>query len=118
MQLVNLTKQTLRLHDTNGTAVDFPPDPRHVGLVSVGDHATVDTGDGHRFSLNVQHVRGVKGMPEPADDTLYVVPVEIAIALHGRRDDVVYLAEHADVRLGDGEARRISHLRRLVPQLP
>lgn len=115
MRLVNLTKQSLRLHDTSGAPVEIPPDARHVGLVSVGDHRTIDDGDGHTFSLTVQRVRGVKGMPEPEDGTLYIVPIEIAVALPPERDDVAYIAEDASVRMGDGEARRISHLRRLVP---
>ncbi len=118
MPLVNLTKHPLRLHDTNGEPIEVPPDPRHVGLVSVGEHGTVDTDHGHQFSVNVQHVRAVKGMPDPAPATLYVVPIEIAMALQQEREDVVYLAEDADVRLGNGRARRISHLRRLIPPRP
>ncbi len=115
MRLVNLTKRPLRLHDTDGNVVELAPDPRHVGLVSVGDHGTIDDADGHRFSLNVQRVRGVKGLPEPEKDTMYVVPIEVAMAIQHKREDVAYAAEDADVRLANGESRRISHLRRLVP---
>lgn len=114
MRLINLTKQVLRLHDTTGEAVEIQPDPRHVGLVSVGDHRTVEDANGREFSLTIQRVRGVKGMPDPEDGTLFVVPVEIAIALQQDRDDVAYVAEDASVRMSDGRSRRISHLRRLV----
>lgn len=113
--LINLTKRPIRLHDTEGRAVEIAPDPRHVGLTSIGEHETVDDGNGHRFSVNVQRVRGVKGMPDPEENTIYVVPVEIAMAMQARRSDVVYVAEDARVRVGDGPPRRISHLRRLIP---
>lgn len=114
MRLVNLTKQTVRLHDTEGVLVEIPPDPRHVGLVSVGEHRTISDENGHEFSLNVQRMRGVKGMPDPADGTLYLVPVEIALALQPTRTDVVYVGEDADIRMANGTTRRISHLRRLT----
>ena len=114
MRLINLTKQPVRLHDTQGDLIEIPPDPRHVGLVSVGEHRTISDDEGHEFSLTVQRVRDVKGMPEPEAGTLYLVPVEIAFALQPDREDVVYLTEDAHVRLSNGTARKISHLRRLA----
>lgn len=114
MRIVNLTKQPLRLHDMRGEPVEIPPDPRHVGLVSVADHRTIADGHGREFSLSVQRVRGVKGMPQAEEDTIYVVPVEVAVALGQERDDIVYVGEEAGVRAGNGQALRITHLRRLA----
>ena len=114
--LVNLTKRPLLLYDTDGAVVELAPDPRHLGLVAIGEHRTVAGADGHTFSLNVQTVKEVKGLPEP-DGAVYIVPVEIAMALQATRDDVVFPAEEAQVRDAAGQLRRITHLRRIVPKL-
>lgn len=116
MALVNLTKRPLALYDTDGAVVELPPDARHVGIVAVGEHRTVADGAGHTFSLNVQTVTEVKGMPEP-DGAVYIVPVEVAMALQATRDDVVFPAEEVQVRDADGQLRRITHLRRIVSRL-
>lgn len=117
MKLVNLTKQTLRLYDTGGALVETPPDARHLGVVAVGEHRTVRDEAGHTFSLNVRTVTEIKGMPPPEDGTVYVVPVEVAMALQGLRDDVVFPAEEAVVKGPDGGAHRVTHLRRIVSRL-
>lgn len=114
MKVTNLTGRPFSLYDTRGTLVEIAPDPRYVGLVAVGDHQSVEDESGHIFSLNVRRIRGVKGMPDPEAGTLYVVPVEVAMALQEDRDDVVYLAEDADVSTVDGTRQRISHLRRTL----
>ncbi len=114
MKLVNLTGRPFALYDADGEPVDLMPDPRYVGLVSIGDHQSIRDDDGRVFSLNVRRVREVKGLPDPEDGTLYVVPVEVAMALRDSREDVVYLAEDAEVRSSDGRTRRISHLRRTL----
>ena len=114
MRLVNLTKYPLTLCDTNGEAIEIPSDPRHVAIAGMGEHRAVDDGDGHTFSLNVRHVREVKGMPEPEEGTLFIVPVEVAMVLQEQREDVAFPAEEAAVRDGDGRLRRVTHLRRVV----
>lgn len=114
MKLINLTGRSFSIYNTQGEPVDFTPDPRYVGLVAVGEHRVVEDGAGHEFSLNVRRVRGVKGMPEPEEGVILVVPIEIAMALQEDRDDIAYLAEDADIRTADGARRRISHLRRTV----
>lgn len=114
MKIVNLTRRSIRLHDTSGKAVDLPADPRHVGLASVTDHQQLDDGNGHRFSVTVQRVREVKGMPEREDGTVFVVPVDVAMSLQGTRDDVVFISEDAEIPDG-AHPMRISHLRRLIP---
>lgn len=114
MKIVNLTGSAFSLHDTRGELVTIDADPRYVGLVAVGDHQTIENEGGHAFSLNVRRVRGVKGMPDPVEDTIYVVPIEVAMALQDQRDDVFYLAEDAEVRTTNGCRHRISHLRRTV----
>lgn len=115
MKLINLTGRPFSLHDTEGKLIEIAPDPRYVGLVAVGDHRTVKEESGHTFSFNVRRIRGVKGMPAPDDeDAIYVVPMEVAMALQEERDDVVYLAEDSEVRSVDGTPQRISHLRRTV----
>ncbi len=114
MKLINLTGRSFSIFDTQGDPVDFAPDPRYVGLVAIGEHRSVKDDTGHEFSLNVRRVRGVKGMPDPENGVMYVVPVEVAMALQEDRDDVAYLAEEADVRVAGGSRRRISHLRRTL----
>ncbi len=116
MKLVNLTKQPLMLYDTEGALVEVPADARHVGLAAVGEHSTVEDAKGHRFSLNVQYVREVKGVPEPEEGIVYVVPVEVAMALGGR-EDVAFPAEEAEVRDAEGQLRRVTHLRRIISRL-
>lgn len=117
MKLVNLTKQPLVLHDTHGEIVEIPSDPRHLGVVALGEHRTVADDDGHTFSWNVRYVDEVKGMPAPTDDTLYVVPIEVAMVLQGERDDVVFPADVVHVRDAEGRLRRVTHLRRIVSRL-
>ena len=115
MRLVNLTKHPLTLHDKQGTLVEVAPDPRHIGVEAVGEHRTVEDGQGHAFSLNERRVTDVKKMPEPEDGTLYVVSPEVAMALQGHRADVAFPAEEeAQVRDAEGRLRRVTHLRRVV----
>ena len=114
MKLINLTKHPLTLHDTQGALVEVPPDPRHIGVEALGEHRTVEDGQGHAFSLNVRRVTDVKKMPDPEDGTLYVVPPEVAMALQEHREDVAFPAEEAQVRGADGRLRRVTHLRRVL----
>lgn len=114
MRLVNLTGQPCALYDADGECVDLMPDPRYVGLVSIAEHRSIEDESGRMFSLNVRRVSGVKGLPDPEEGTLYVVPVEIAMAVRDTREDIAYLAEDAEVRTPDGRTRRISHLRRTI----
>lgn len=114
MNLVNLTKSPLTLYDTEGTVVEVPPDPRHIGVEALGEHRTVEDGDGHVFSLNVRRVTDVKKMPAPEDGTLYIVPPEVAMALQEHREDVAFPAEEAQVRDAGGQLRRVTHLRRVL----
>jgi hypothetical protein len=115
MPLVNLTTRTLHLHTTDGAVLDLAPDPRYVGLAATSDHRTV-THDEHEVSLTVRRADGVKSLPDPEPDTIFVVPVEVAWAIGDARDDVAYPAETSTVNDG-GETVRVSHLRRLVSSL-
>lgn len=114
MRIVNLTGKSFALYAADGELVDVAPDARYVGLVSIGDHRTIHDENGRSFSLNVRRIRDVKGLPDPAEGSLYVVPIEVAMALGESREDVVYLAEEEEVRSADGRTRRVSHLRRTV----
>lgn len=115
MPLVNLTNETLRLHTASGDALELPPDARYVGLAATSEHRTV-THDEHSVSLTVRRADGIKGLPDPAPDTVYVVPFEIAWAIGDDRDDVAYPAETSEVN-ESGETVRVTHLRRLVSAL-
>ncbi len=117
MKLINLTKRTLTLYDTDGTLVEVPPDARHLGMVALGEHRTARDEAGRTFSLNVQTVTEIKGMPEPEDDVLYIVPVELAMVVQQHRDDVAFPAEEAQVRDANGQPRRVTHLRRIVSRI-
>ena len=117
MKFVNLTKAPVRLHDTGGALVELPPDPRHIGVVAVGEHRSVEDDEGRRFSLSVRTVTEIKGMPEPEAGTVYIVPAEVAMVLQPVREDVVFAAEEADVRDAEGRRQRITHLRRIVSRL-
>lgn len=116
MKLINLTKRPLMLYDTRGKLVEVPPDPRHIGVVALGEHQTIEDSE-HTFSLNVRHVKDIKGMPAPEEGTLYVVPVEIAMVLQEVRKDVAFPAEEAQVRDSEGRLQRVTHLRRIVSRL-
>jgi hypothetical protein len=115
MPLVNLTSHPLHLHTVAGESLTIPPDPRYVGLAATSDHRVVSHDD-HDISLTVRRADGVKGLPDPAPDTLYVVPVEVAWALGDTRDDVAYPAETSEIR-DDDEMVPVTHLRRLVSTL-
>ena len=115
-RLVNLTGRPLRLFDTRGEAVDVPADARHLGVVAVGDHGAAGDADGHVFSLNVRTVTEVKGMPEAEDGTVFVVPVEVAMVLQATRADVAFAADETVLGPG-GQARAVTHLRRVVARL-
>lgn len=117
MPIVNLTKRPLRLLAASGESVEIAPDARHVGLVSLGDVEHVEDEAGHRFALSVRRVTGFKGLPDPAPDTLYVVPVEVAMGLAGGRDDIAFVAEEASHPVSNGGTVRVSVLRRVVPAL-
>lgn len=114
MKLVNLTKRSLTLYDTQGELVEVPPDPRHIGVKALGEHQTIEDESGHIFSLNVRRVQEIKKMPEPEEGTLYVVPAEVAMALQAHREDVAFPAGEAQVRDGEGQLQRITHLRRVL----
>lgn len=114
MKLVNLTKHVIMLYDTAGNLVEVAPDARYLGVVAVGEHLAVEDGAGHTFSLNERRVTEVKGMPEPESDLLYVVPIEVAMALQEHRTDVAFPAEEAEVRDAKGRLRRVTHLRRVL----
>jgi hypothetical protein len=117
MKLVNLTKHALMLHDVHGKPVELPPDPRHIGVVSLGDHKTIEDGTGHAFSLTIRHVKEIKGMPEPEEGTLYIVPLDVAMVLQAVREDVVFAAEEAPVRDAAGRLRHVTHLQRIISRL-
>lgn len=117
MKLVNFTKEVLYVYDVGGTLVELPPDPRHVGLVSVGEHRKVEDEEGHQFSLNIRRVTEIKGLPKPNGEVLYIVPIEVAMAVQSLRDDVVYSTEVSQVRDAEGELKRITHLRRIVSEI-
>lgn len=117
MKLVNLTKQPLVLHDTRGERVELAPDPRHLGVVALGEHRSVEDEDGHVLSVNVRHIREIKGMPDPDPESLYIVPVEVAMVLQAQRDDVLFPAEDAQVPGTSGRPQRVTHLRRVVSRL-
>lgn len=114
MELVNLTKRPLTLRTTDGEAVEIPPDPRHIGLAAMGEHRMVEDSAGRAFSLNIRRVRGVQAMPEPEEDTFFIVPVEVAMVLQERRDDVAFPGEDVHVRDRDGQVHRVTHLRRVL----
>jgi hypothetical protein len=117
MRLVNLTNDVIVLHDVDGKPVELQPDPRHVGVVALGEHRRVEDGSGHVFSLNTRIVREVKGMPEPQAGTVFIVSTELAMVLQEVRDDVVFPAEASEIRDRDGHLVRVTHLRRVVRRL-
>ncbi len=117
MKLVNLTKHPVMLYDISGDLVEVAPDARHLGVVAVGEHRTVEDEAGHSFSLNERRITEIKLMPEPADGTLYIVPVEVAMALQEHRADIAFPAEEAEVRDPDGRLRRVTHLRRVLSRI-
>jgi hypothetical protein len=114
MTVVNLTKQRLTLYDSAGEFVEIPPDPRHISFAGVSEHVMVSDDMGRTFSLNVQRVREIKGMPAPEEGILFIVPPEIAMALQEIREDVAFPAEEEIVRDADGTMRHVIHLRRVL----
>ncbi|MEZ4697677.1 MAG: hypothetical protein R2832_14785 [Rhodothermales bacterium] len=114
MKVVNLTKRPLVVYDVHGSPVELLPDPRHIGIVAVGDHQTIRDENGAALSINVRRVSEIKGMPEPDGNTLFVVPVEVAMVLQQSRDDIVFPSEPEVVAGPNGSPRSITHLRRIV----
>ena len=117
MRLVNLTKDPLVLVDTSGTIVELPPDPRHIGIVGLSEHRVAGDDGGREFTLNIQYVKEIKGMPPPEDGTLFIVPVEVAMVLQERRDDIAFASEFSYARDADGSLRLVSRLKRVISRI-
>lgn len=116
VEVINLTREPLELVDGAGRPITIPPDPRHLGIVSIGEHRAVRIAPDRALPLNVQFVSEVKGLPDPSGNTIFVVPVEIAMALQQRREDVYFLSEDA-VGTGTTGSHPVRRLRRIVSQI-
>lgn len=117
MEIINLTKKTLVLLDAADRVVEIRPDARHVGIVATTERAYAAFDSDRRIPLSVQQVSGVNAMPAPVEETIYVVPSEVAMALQSVREDVYFPAEVQRVRDADGVLRDVTPLRRITSNI-
>lgn len=96
MPIVNLTKLTVRLADADGDVYEtFEPSGQTLEVKSTGEELDVDG-----VPVDVTRVTVVDGLPEPEDDTYYIVPQPVAYT-YGRPDFVVPDTGPSAIR-GDG----------------
>lgn len=87
MKLVNLTGQTLRLADGSGSVVStLPPDELSASVMVFEDTIAEVSG----FPIIQVTFRHLRGLPEPSEGCLYVVPMTVKEAAKAiGRTDVV-----------------------------
>lgn len=81
MPIINLTDMTIRIADGDGNVVKiFEPDGEGLRLRTRGEERQVEG-----VPVELTHLSGVEGLPEPQDGTYYIVSHPVARLL-GRPD--------------------------------
>ena len=83
MNIINLTPHELSIHDEAGNLVFWIPAGTQIARVTVNRQKT---GEVHGIPLFVTEYGEVEGLPEPADDTIYVVSGMVRAATPNRED--------------------------------
>lgn len=105
MPIVNLTKLTVRLADESGEVYEtFEPSGQTLEVKSTGEEVEVDG-----VPVDVTHVTGVDGLPEPEDGTFYIVPQPVAYT-YDRPDLVMPDTGPTAVREDDGSVYAVRRL--------
>jgi hypothetical protein len=89
-QVVNCTPHPVNLFTENGEEMVVQP----CGHVARCAMTTERVGSVAGVKVNISHFGEVTDLPEPADDTVYVVSAMVLAALHGSREDVFGLSEY------------------------
>ena len=93
MKVVNLTPHTINLQTDEGQVVEIPPS----GIVARVEEKTetigkIQVGDGN-IPVIRKTLGRVENLPEPREDTIYIVSLIVAQALAGTRSDVYVIGE-------------------------
>lgn len=82
MPIINLTGVTVRIADENDEVYKtIEPDERNVRVRSTGKETEVDG-----VPIETTHVTEVEGLPDPEEDTYYIVPQPVAKVVADRPD--------------------------------
>lgn len=84
-EIINLTPHTINVCDDNGDITTSYPS---TGVARVDTNEVV-TGSIDDVNVVETEYQGVTGLPEPKDNTVYVVSILVLQALNGTRSDVV-----------------------------
>jgi len=87
MKLVNLTPHKINILLGAGISLEIPPEGNPARL-SVRSEERDPIEDGRlTIPVSTHEVTGIEGLPEPADDTVYIVP--LVVAQYAKREDVM-----------------------------
>lgn len=100
VKIVNLTPHEVTVVASNGDVMMKVPASGQVARCSV-NRTTVGKLNGIPVAKSV--MGDVEGLPEPSEDTIYIVSRVVAEAMKGKRDDLVI----PDDAVRDGEGRII-----------
>ena len=105
MPIINLTKLTIRLADENDAIYQtFEPGEHPVEIRMRGEEREVDG-----IPIEITHVTGVEGVPEPEDGTYYIVPQPVAYTVD-RPDLVIPDTGPSAIREDDGTVFAVRRL--------
>lgn len=98
VQIINLTPHEVTVVGSNGDIIMKVPASGQVARCSVS--RTV-IGELNRITVAKSVMGEVEGLPEPSEDTVYIVSRVVAEAMKGRRDDLII----TDDAVRDSEGR-------------
>lgn len=105
MPIINLTKLTVRLADERDEVYQtFEPSGDGMQVHTRGDEVEVDG-----VPVEVTHVTEVEGLPDPAEDTYYIVPQPVAYVIN-RPDLIMPDTGPSAIRDEDGKVYAVRRL--------
>ena len=105
MPIINLTKLTIRLAGEDGEVYQtFDPADEAVEIHTRGREVEVDG-----VPIEITHVTGVDGLPDPEEGTYYIVPQPVAYTVD-RPDLVIPDTGPSAIREDDGKVYAVHRL--------
>lgn len=113
MRLVNLTPHDIVLRDTQGNDTVVPATGQLARVESIPGQPETVAGI-PVLVYSASSFGAVSGLPEPAEDTIYIVSMIVASALIGKRTDLVYPGTGPNDHCVRDEHGRIQAVTRLI----
>ncbi len=110
-KLVNLTPHEINIISEEGIELRLPPS----GEVARATSSTEEVGEVNGIKVVKSTFGSVTGLPEPVEDTIYIVSMLVLQALKGARTDVVGpdTGPESAVRDADGKIIGVKRFQRL-----